>query len=574
MKCTLTAPVDVQRFAVLAEMGWLERRPELQTLCRAARDKGGRLTIEVVREAFGAAINDRAAENIASWCRDVLLVDAHGALTPHGQDAAESGQVAEPEMGVYEWWCAAHPLFGTRILHARRLAATRTGRLEDTEPLPLRPAAGVIFASVVNPDQRFLLRGFPQRHGEIACMPLTSDADVRLRWDLDFKKGDNSWQLEGELDVAAGAKSPVRATPARFEIDLARLFARWAEQHVAVRGTWDEGDRVFRMRFADVTPAARDSFRQRFEIERAEVPAVGSFSNVAIEDVPVGPAGERDARDWAAARFWDALAREARHRTRSELRRRFADLVEETPLERWRPELPAHAKLLEGLSSKPEIYWRVAAAVDLSPAPIDAAELGAFRPGKVEDGADGPPGKGGGRAGVVRVPHGAERPMAWIVAELLGEAKPLRILLCDRYVRGDSNLLALSLFAQAVRARSKEARVDVATTPVDGQPIPAAKIREATGGEVLGYDGVFGSDRHRWPHSRYLVVQQVGGGGAGAIAWDMTNSVLDARTPAAPPSGGTIGPDTPLRWRDVTAVKLAADEIPQDLARWLTRERR
>ncbi len=511
MRCTLTASIKVERLAVLAEMGWLERRPELQVLCRAARENGGRLTREVAREALGAGVGDRVAENIASWCRDVLLIDAHGALTSHGLEAAESGLVAEPEMGVYEWWCATHPLMGTRILHARRRAATRDGRLEDTSPLPLRPPVGVVFTSVVSPDQRFLLRGFPQRHGEVACMKVMSDDQVSLRWDLDFKRRENSWRLEGDLSVAVGAKSPIRAPQERFNIDIGSVFARWAEQQLAARGAWDATEGIFRMRFADVSPTARDSFRERLDIPKADVPSVGVFGSVTVDDVPVGPAVERDARDWATARLMDLLTRDPRHRSRIELRRRFADLVEGTPLERWRTELPAHAKFLDGLAAKPELYWRVAAAADLAPVPLDAAELAAFRPGIVEDSSPAAPAVGAGRSGVVRVPHGAEWPMARVVAELLGETKPARVLLCDRYVRGESNLAALTLFTQAVRALAPQARIDVATTPVDGQAIPTQSIREATGGEVLNYDNIFGSDRHRWLHGRYLVIQPAAG---------------------------------------------------------------
>lgn len=321
------------------------------------------------------------------------------------------------------------------------------------------------------------------------------------------------------------------------------------------------------MPFSGVSPEARNSFRQRFEIDRAEIAGIGEFEDVTIDDVPVGPANERDARDWALARLMDLLARESRHRSRSGLRGQFADLVEGTPLEPWNPELPAHEKLLDRFASQPEHFWRIAAAVDLAPLPPNASELAGFRPGQVEPVPTAPtPGRD--KPKLLRIPHGAVTSMARIVSQLLGDVKPVRVLLCDRYVRGESNLSSLGLFVDAIRAQAPQAQVDVATASADGQPIPEKRIREITGGDVIAFENLFGSDRHRWLHGRYVVLQTHPKSSSGGVGWDMTNSVLDSRPVAPSPS---INPETPLKWRDITAVKLDSGEIPQDLARWLTR---
>ena len=50
MKIDLEVEIPVERFAVLAELAFLERRPELGILCRAARAAGGRITEERVAE--------------------------------------------------------------------------------------------------------------------------------------------------------------------------------------------------------------------------------------------------------------------------------------------------------------------------------------------------------------------------------------------------------------------------------------------------------------------------------------------------------------------------------------------
>ena len=51
MRCELTTQIPVSRVAVFAEMAWMERRPELGLLCRAARAQDNRITTAIVQSA-------------------------------------------------------------------------------------------------------------------------------------------------------------------------------------------------------------------------------------------------------------------------------------------------------------------------------------------------------------------------------------------------------------------------------------------------------------------------------------------------------------------------------------------
>ena len=99
--------------------------------------------------------------------------------------------------------------------------------------------------------------------------------------------------------------------------------------------------------------------------------------------MPIGPASAEEAALWAVERLERHLARHLAYRSRSEVRRLFAELTEGTPLERFHPTLPTHDIMLsEQLhAQKLDVFWSLAAPVDLCLSPISQAELGEFRVG-------------------------------------------------------------------------------------------------------------------------------------------------------------------------------------------------
>ncbi len=72
------------------------------------------------------------------------------------------------------------------------------------------------------------------------------------------------------------------------------------------------------------------------------------------------------------------------------------------------------------------------------------------------------------------------------------------------------------------------------------------------------YRDVFGRSA---PHDRYLLVATDSDEGHG---WQMSNSPLDLRTETA-----GADPETPLRSRELLAVRMSADELPERLRQWL-----
>ena len=146
--------------------------------------------------------------------------------------------------------------------------------------------------------------------------------------------------------------------------------------------------------------------------------------------------------------------------------------------------------------------------------------------------------------------------MRRLVDELMAGSTPRRVLLCDRYVRGDDNLDALSLLVSALRAAASSVAVDVWTGEEEAD---FKKIQAITGTNPRSYREVFG---RRQPHDRYMLILPQQGQGFG---WHMTNSPLHAR---AHENGA--GPETALRWKDLAATRVAADELESALRQWLS----
>lgn len=551
MRVELVTEVPVVRFAAFAELAFLERRPELGLLCRSAREADGRITPALVRGVLPGT-SEPAARNIARWCAHIGLCDPRGGLTDVGQGAADSDLAPVPEQGVYELWVAEHPLLGARVLHANRLVSSRDQRFDDIAQVPVLPDLGVAFTSLIDPAQQLVLQSFMTNHGEAVCLRWSGTTSrIRLRWRWDMDSASNTWTLEGRLDVAKKGGRPVQHVGESADVDVWGLFAALAHRTLSGEGRWDEADRCLGVAFDDSSTEQVESFRARFELEGSEVAGFGHFTSISIDDVPLKPRSAKDAQTWARARLHRRLERGTAYHSREDVRRLWSRLVEGTSLEPFGPSLPSHSQLLAGADDQPGVYWSLAAPVDLAPEPVPPETLEPMDVGRVDSRLESAP-------GAVRVPHRAGWSMQDLVGRLVDDGAR-RVVLCDRFVRGDDNLRMLELMSATVRQEARDASLEVVTDPVKEGADNIAAIRSRTGKQPRTYHDVFGSSRREHPHDRYLLVE----GARGAFAWQMSNSPLDARVD----NGTEPTPSTPLRWRDLSATRLSLDELPARLAR-------
>lgn len=376
MRATLTTPLALDVLTLFAEMAWLERRPELGALCRAVRD-AGRLSVEVVDSVL-PGLTDAGRDNLASWCRMLGLVDGGHALTSLGHEVADTDDAPVPEQGVYDLVVTAHPLVGRRILEAQRTAAGRGPRFEDIGPLNQSPDQGVVFRSVLDPTQRFVLRDLPTNHGHPGRLVNGLNASCAITWTLDFDAGTDSWRMHGALPQGR-SMATIRHEAESAELDLARLLEVWAEGPLEAHGTWADG--VLGVAAADLTDDERTSFRRALTLERVEIDGLGAWSDVQLEDVPIGPETDDDALAWGTALLLARLHAEPRPRTRPQLGELLESIVLDSPLAAWPAQVPSHTACLDAVDAADpsrRTWWSLAAPVDLAPAPVPPTALDAL----------------------------------------------------------------------------------------------------------------------------------------------------------------------------------------------------
>jgi hypothetical protein len=551
MRAVLSTSVPVERVAAFAEMAWMERRPELGLVCRAARSAGGRLAPATVQSVL-PGLADAGAKNVVSWCVMLGLCDRQGGLTRVGEDVAATDDAPVPEQGVYALWLAEHPLIGRRVLSVERLTSKPDQRFEAIEPLPIEPDPGVVFRSVADPQYRFLIRAFPTNHGQAGCLRGKTQTSCRIRWTLDFDAGGEQWQLDGTVEVPATngySMRPMQHKPEKDGIDLWGLAETWALGPLAAFGRWEAKERRLAVSIATVTDAEQDTFRKTLKLVHVEVPGKGTWRDVVLEDVPVGPVNSEEASRWAQGRLGRHLIANRAYRSRAEVRRLFVELTDSTPLEGHSPTLPSHDTVLGAVRAQPEMFWSLAAPVDLAPRPVADEDLKPLRIGAParEPVAEVP--------GVVHVPYRSGWSMKRLTDRLLAGAAPRRVLVCDRYVRGSENLASLDLLVRAFRAANPQVQIEVWTGDEEAD---FKQLQTLTGQSPRSYREVFGRSA---PHDRFLLVLPQAGEGFG---WNMSNSPLHARAEVAGAS-----PDTPLRWQGLAAVRLSGEQLPERLGQWL-----
>jgi len=554
MRTELSEEIPVHRYAVFAEMAWLQRRPELGAICRMARDSGGGITASLVQQAL-PGLTDVAAANVIRRCRELDLCDRSGSLKGLGEEVAESDLAPIPEQGVYDVWVVDHPLLGRRILHAERLAPNPRDRHNDAAtptPIAIQPERNKVFTSVVDPHSKYLLRSFPSNNNEVGTVDLRTRARCRVRWTLDWIREDNEIRLDGFIDTATG-QSAITHVPERAEIQLWQLMEHWRLGPLSLHGTWSTDARRLAVTYEGVSADELERFTRTLDLEQVEVPGFGRWSDAQLSDVPIGPATASDAQLWAAARLDRHLRENGISYTRTDVRNMFADTTENTPLAPFRPTLPEHDVLLMRHQDDHALYWQLAAPVDLAPHAPSRQELGPLRIG---DDASTEPVASLDDA-VVRVRPEERWSMKLLVDRLTGHEQPRRLLLVDRYVRGVRNLDSLRLLVAAL-SRPDETILDVWTGD-DIADDTRAQIRAITGSAPRRYRDTFGQSGQ--PHDRYLVVVPEHGAPFG---WQMTNSPLDARIR----NDTEPSPLTPLRWRDLAAFRLPVEQLPDRLAAW------
>jgi hypothetical protein len=298
-------------------------------------------------------------------------------LSPRGDDAADTDEAPVPEQGVFDLWVVSHPLLGRRALHADRITSKLDGRFELISPFTMAPERRRVFSSVVSPKDRFEVRALLPNDTAPVGLSRATEARCEVRWTLEFTDRREQWSLHGAVDGHEHAARPIQPVPELAGVDLDGLLVDWAHGPLAGFGRWMPDARRLARRFDGLSEMEQEHFVQRLTLPEVEARGRGRWKDVTLEDVPIAPATQDDATRWAAARLDRRLRAKPQYRTRDAVRGLFAELTEATPLASMLPTLRPHDALLEQYAEEPEVFWSLAAPVDLAPTLVDQTQLGA-----------------------------------------------------------------------------------------------------------------------------------------------------------------------------------------------------
>ena len=365
MKAKLETDVEIREVAVFAELAVWEKRPDLRILCATARDQGA-----LDEEAIDAVLPGLSLHARKKLCRHLSylrLVGRDGALTGLGRHCASSGEAPAWEQGAYRLLVAFHPLFDSRVLDFIRAPGDGFDRdFDRRDPLPsgLRPKRDRVFASVFERSRRFSVADFPAERGQDPVCRIGETITGKLRWDIDLASGGNEWTIEGRVSEGwRKGGGEFRFAPESVEPDgLAELFADWEPR-------WDKRIRRVAMEYdGEVTRDGRESFLRSWQYGQKEVRDFGSFDEVVVRDIPVGPATKDDARSWATAILVARSEAGNGYVASEDWRSGWAAAIEDTPLAEWAGDAPDPTGLSE-VDSRPlaaRTRWLLAAGADLS----------------------------------------------------------------------------------------------------------------------------------------------------------------------------------------------------------------
>jgi hypothetical protein len=323
-------------------------------------------------------LSGAARNNLVRWCRYLGLCDDSGALTSRGREVAAGGHVPLPEEGSYRLWVAEHPLCGARPLHVERVLDAADRRFDNLSDFPFPALFGKALAwpSLIDPKRVVVFRRL-LAEGNRQASRVEGSSTCELQWDLDFLRGTNRWTLQGTVKTKERSEALQHPGESVADLDLPELFGQWMAAETGARGKWDVAARRLLVPFDGLDERAQESFLTDLSFQQVRVKGAGEYSRVTVQGVPLGPLDAGAARQWALAQWRRRVAREEGYLSRARARSLFEEVVRETPLAPHAPAIPAHVECLrdQDQESTRAAYWRLAAPVDLAPAPVEPALL-------------------------------------------------------------------------------------------------------------------------------------------------------------------------------------------------------
>ena len=185
-----------------------------------------------------------------------------------------------PEQGVFGLWALRsisawppHLVCGSKWRRPKKDA-----RFDDiTRIFRFEPEYDRVFTSVLRAQDRFILRNCQRTTDRMAASRSTS-ATCRLLWTLDFANNNDSWRLEGALDMTDRALTPISMNQSQRE-STCGIWRNWGITALAKCGKWKASEQRLAVSLQSLSAVEQDSFAKRCGYQRSKFAGKDGFRN-------------------------------------------------------------------------------------------------------------------------------------------------------------------------------------------------------------------------------------------------------------------------------------------------------
>lgn len=326
----LKRSISVKCFESQATVAVGRQRPEFLAIAQLAADCGRAINVqdihhELLRNCPEAMVRQVLKRSLDLGLLESVEQEGYAQLSNAGEQALQVGQVLVPEEGVWRFYLTNDRLLPHSLLHAHRLETgsahkSRNDNRKYAEKAGSQRASSLpdlLKACKRNTAAPSIVDGQLQQIRELPSLGISvRDCALELSYEW-TPNGPPLVKLTGELKgIGKKDKQQIDASllPSIKVADsyeqLWKLLAAFASQvDITELDQWHDytGHLVLPATLAELSPIERKQFTRELAIPEWKRGYLGTFNPTVLSVVPLVPASDTDANEWAKWLQWDAI---------------------------------------------------------------------------------------------------------------------------------------------------------------------------------------------------------------------------------------------------------------------------
>lgn len=326
----LKRSISVKCFESQATVAVGRQRPEFLAIAQLAADFGRPINAqdihhELLRNCPGAMVRLVLKRSLDLGLLESVEQEGYAQLSIAGEQALQVGQVLVPEEGVWRFYLTNDRLIPHSLLHAHRLETDSAHKSRDdnrknaekTGPQRACPLPDLLKACKRSTAAPSIVDGQLQQIRELPSLGINvRDCTLELAYEW-TPDGPPLIKLTGDLKgIGKKDKQKIDASlpPSTRVADsyehLWKLLAAFASQaDITELDQWHDytGHLVLPATLADLSPIERKQFTRDLAIPEWKRGYIGTFNPTVLSAVPLVPASDTEANEWAKWLQWDAI---------------------------------------------------------------------------------------------------------------------------------------------------------------------------------------------------------------------------------------------------------------------------